>query len=122
MTHFAVQMLPGEDLKSAVGLVCRTAAGNKCMFTKLESYGTINLGGRIFLRCQVDKDQVQGLLDSLYGLGRGVIEGSREGYKVRLTDGRQRPIPITQMHTVAGPGLKTQFRGPGVKLWDRQFD
>lgn len=122
-TYFGVELLTKEPVQSVAYQVCKTANEAKTLFRRLEILDVMLVGGRRFARCRSDLLNPYPMLDLLFNRGRSVIMASRgEGYITKLLDGRRGPVSQTMMHATPKLGQRVTFRGPKVKLWQRQFE
>jgi hypothetical protein len=120
-THFGIELLKLEPQLDAVQAVCKTAHEVKTPFHRLEVLDTLIVGGRRFLRCRSDVLNPFPMLDLLFLRGRSIITPSEKGYFAKLKDGRVGPVTNVAMHSTPKLGQRTVYRGPRIKLWERQF-
>jgi hypothetical protein len=121
-THFGVELYPVDSTRTAAYLVCASAHEAKTLFHRLEILDTIFFGGRRFARIRSDLLNPFPMLDLIFARGRAIICPAESGYEARFPDGRKGPVPNMTMHSTPRPGQRSTYRGPKVKLWNRQFD
>lgn len=121
-TYFAVQVLSSENTHAVAGAICKAAQEAGTLFRRLEVLDTIQVAAKTFVRCRSDIVNPYLMLDALHAKKRGYVAVTARGqYNVKMADGRMGAVPGTVMHTVPRSGCGAMYRGPKIKLWERQF-
>ena len=121
-TYLAVQMLPTESPLAVAGAICQAGHDRKTLFRRLEVLDVTQIANNPFLRVRSDVLNPHPILEALFAQQRGyVVAGAGGQYSVRLPDGRTGPVQGATMHTPPKPGCHRMFRGPRIKMFERQF-
>lgn len=120
-TYLAVELLAKEETRVVAALICKTAAEVNTLFRRLEVLDIIVIGGRRFVRCRSDILNPYPMLGIIFDRGRSTIASSEKGYVARFLNGRTGTVTNVTMHSSPRLGQRVTWRGPKVKLWERQF-
>ncbi len=122
-TYFGVELFSSEQPQHVASVICKTGEEAKTLFRRLEVLDIIFVGGHRFARCRSDLINPYPILDLLAVRGRAVIVAvPKSGYQARFRDGRRGPVAQMIMHTSPKLGQRVSYRGPKIKLWQRQFE
>lgn len=118
-TFFAVEMLPIVSAHQVAGMFCEAAKKSKTPFFQLEGLGLIDVNASKFLRFRSDISDPTLALRILQEKGHGVVYRTPEGFIFQRKD---RTGKISTSLMVGSPVRNPMmWRGPKVKLWERQF-
>ena len=120
-TYFAVQLAQGENPRKLIGYICKAANEVNTLFRRIEAIDVIQVAGRSFLRCRSDLLNPYLMLDKLYTQNRGYVVGRSGGYEAKFPDGRKGNVPGLMMHSIPLGGHRESYKGPKLKMWERQF-
>ena len=119
-TYFAVQILQAENPMVVAGAICRAGHEKKTLFRRLEVLDTIQIAGKSFVRCRSDVVNPHPLLGVLFAQNRAYVAAGPGGiYVAYFPGGRVGNVPGSTLHMV--PRSPVMYRGPKMKLWERQF-
>lgn len=121
-TYLAVELLAKEDTRVVAAIVCRTAAEVNTLFRRLEVLDVIVVGGRRFVRCRSDVLNPYPMLEVVFDRGRSFIASSPKGYVARFLNGKTGTVSNVMMHSTPIPGQRITYRGPKIRMWERQFE
>ena len=121
-TYFGVELGVVEEPVAVARSICLTANEVKTLFHRLEVLDVISVGGRRFVRCRTDLLNPYPMLDLLFARGRAIIASREGGYVATFSNDRHGPVPNMMMHSTPRPGQRVTYRGPKVRLWQRQFE
>ena len=116
----AIQMTRGEEPHDAVWAFMQAAASKKLKFKRLEVLGLFTFGGCELVRFKADGDGLHQLIDDLRPK-RGVVASNGAGFRLYLPDGREGSVPSITMLATTMRNHQRVYKGPGDKLWKRQF-
>lgn len=121
-TYFAVQLLPREHPQEEAAAICKAAKDVGALFRRLEVIDTLPLGTGLYIRCRSDVVNPYPMLEKLLEKKRGFVAAKPDGgFVVKLANGRVGQLPGSTMHAVARGGFHATYKGPKIKLWERQF-
>jgi hypothetical protein len=112
-----------ESVPELVWLFMQAAIEHDLKFEVVEVFGMMTVGTSKFLRFRTDCPNLPATAARLMNEGRGsIMPDNKGGYRIRLPDGREGPIPVMSLQAVALPGFPQSFRGPKIKFWTKQFE
>jgi len=114
----AVELKPSESAHAVVHHVLKVAdqLGNK--FASLEFLGYLTLGRIQFIRVRSESRLLSKTLETL---DRGTILQEGADFFLRFPGEEPKKVSISKMCIPGDTGIKRTYRGPGVRLWERQF-
>jgi hypothetical protein len=113
-------MTRGEDPHDAVWAFMQAAASKGLKFKRLEVLGLFRIGGHELVRFKADGEGFHKVLDELRPK-RAVSVLNGGGYRLYLPDGREGSVPTITMLATSARTHQRVYKGPGDKLWKRQF-
>ncbi len=118
-TFFAVEMMTTVTPHQIAGMFCEAAKKAKTLFFGLESLGIIEVNATKFMRFRSDVADPLAGLRALQERGHGVVYRSTEGFVFQRGE---RTGKVSTSLMVGSPVRNPMtWRGPKVKLWERQF-
>jgi hypothetical protein len=119
--YAALQSQKGERPHETVWALMRASLNQGIFFKTLEVLGTLEIGNMTFVRFRTGHPELANAFSDPSLEDRAVIASNGQGYSLALPGGRQGNIPTAKMLMVADPNERRLYRGPAVKLWERQF-
>lgn len=114
----AVELREKETPHAVVGIIMRKANELGHKFVGLELLGLLSLGRIRFVRFQCKSRLIEPVLKAL---DRGVIMPKGGDYFLGFPGEEPKKVSVVTMALSGEPALKRWYRGPGVRLWERQF-
>lgn len=117
----AIQVKGWESPHAAIHVLMQTCSDLGLKFKRLEVLGTTQVGARDFVRFRVDREGDWLRVVKNIQADRAIVVPNGAGFRLYLPGGREGRVAATTMLTAPTLNQPQVYRGPAVKLWERQF-